>query len=67
VPNHRMWPAARRRARRRLLREQAGLCVWCRQPFTTSEPPTLEHLKPRRHGGTNSLSNLALAHRRCNR
>ena len=34
---------------------------------TNEEAPTVDHLIPRSVGGTRRLSNLKLAHRRCNR
>lgn len=59
-----------------LWRHQQGRCCWCGKklayrsslPRKANKPkaPTFEHLTPRSMGGTNSLTNLALAHRACN-
>lgn len=63
---------------RRLILERDGpLCCWCKKPllfgkrmdFGIREPDdwaTIEHLIPISRGGTNDLSNLALAHKLCN-
>lgn len=40
-------------------------CFYCFKP-TTEHNRTLEHLVARTHGGPNHLSNLVLAHRKCN-
>lgn len=54
---------------RRLVRERAkGLCEYCRlpqaaQPFSTFH---IEHIVPRKHGGTDDLENLGIACERCN-
>lgn len=59
--------------KRRLWRQQAGLCPWCWQPIAyeqvegiTAEKATVDHKRPRAHGGTNRFSNLQLMHRPCN-
>jgi 5-methylcytosine-specific restriction endonuclease McrA len=61
------------KARRRLLQRDGNLCHWCKFPMsfrhalkTCSNFATLEHLVRRRDGGTNDLSNLVLACRKCN-
>jgi len=42
-------------------------CYLCGQPDDLSDPLEVEHVKPRSAGGSDALSNLALAHRSCNR
>ncbi|MDG4898838.1 HNH endonuclease [Mesorhizobium sp. WSM4976] len=52
-----------------LIKLQHGLCCWCGEPFTATGTPreaTLEHVKPKMHGGTNARANLAAACRQCN-
>ena len=50
-----------------------GACIHCRSPVTISSDgrpvseATIEHIWPQRHGGDQSLPNLALACGACNR
>lgn len=56
----------RKRARVRFLMKRDGdICVYCKKTLT-DEDRTLEHKRPRALGGTNHISNLALACFRCN-
>ena len=52
-----------------VLRRQTT-CWICGQPvdktLTGPEGPSVDHVIPRRDGGTNQLDNLRLAHLRCN-
>lgn len=60
------------------LRKRDGdLCHWCQKPMNfeaknhaskriDDDAPTIEHLKRKKDGGTNHLTNLALAHKVCN-
>jgi 5-methylcytosine-specific restriction endonuclease McrA len=41
-------------------------CAYCREPVDLNNS-SLDHKTPKSRGGTNSLSNLVLACRRCNR
>ncbi len=53
-------------------RAVAGKCIHCNSalliPFDRAEKSgaTVEHIVPRTHGGTDELTNLAIACRRCN-
>jgi 5-methylcytosine-specific restriction endonuclease McrA len=49
-----------------LLKRDGPICRWCREPFTEADPPTFEHIVPKRFGGSNKNENLCLAHRLCN-
>ena len=54
-----------------LLKEQAGLCIWCGTAMITDDKAspdyaTFEHKKRKREGGSDRKYNLALAHARCN-
>jgi hypothetical protein len=55
---------ASRSIRERLLKRDGGDCWFCGEQM--GDDCTIEHLIPRAAGGTNSLVNLALAHRLCN-
>lgn len=65
--------ARRKSLQRRLIERDGMLCCWCGcemvLPDGRTYPPnqmTLEHVVPRSDGGTNNISNLKLACRRCN-
>jgi 5-methylcytosine-specific restriction endonuclease McrA len=50
----------------RTLRERDGdLCFYCLEPVEV-EDASVEHLVPHSHGGPSHLSNLFIAHRKCN-
>jgi 5-methylcytosine-specific restriction endonuclease McrA len=59
---------------RAAIRHRGTNCWICREPIVNMnrqdrDDPfalTLEHIKPRNHGGTSRAGNLALAHRFCN-
>lgn len=55
----------RRRVKRRMWIDQAGICWLCDQPMTLSEA-TRDHLTPQSMGGTDAVANLKLAHELCN-
>jgi 5-methylcytosine-specific restriction enzyme A len=44
----------------------AVACHWCGGGFTADNPVTADHIVPKARGGTNDLSNLVPACRRCN-
>lgn len=48
-----------------LIRRDGPSCFYCGAD-TTEDDRSLEHLVPLAHGGPNHLSNLVLAHGRCN-
>lgn len=48
-----------------LIRRDGHGCFYCGVD-TTEDDRSLEHLVPITHGGPNHLSNLVIAHRRCN-
>lgn len=49
-----------------LLDEQENVCYLCGELFTRKNGPTIDHVRPLSRGGDWSVSNLMLAHRRCN-
>lgn len=60
----------RRRAKERLSEAQNHRCCYCgiRMMGTGHDDsaPTFEHVVPRYHGGTNDMSNIVIACRKCN-
>lgn len=50
--------------RRRQAKDQRGRCWFCH--LRLHEDMTWEHLVPRSHKGDNRLSNMRIAHQRCN-
>lgn len=49
------------------VRATATVCHICGLPFTDpNDPPVADHIYPRGLGGSDSLSNLAGAHKSCN-
>jgi hypothetical protein len=67
-----MGPSQRRNMRKFLRQRDGDLCCWCRRPLPFGEPghnpltPTIEHVVPRRFGGTHDPFFLRLAHYQCN-
>ena len=59
-----MSPALREQVRQRA----ANRCEYCRlrQEHESSHPFHIEHINPRKHGGTDEAENLALACHQCN-
>lgn len=51
---------------RGLVRRDGNFCHWCKAPFSDELVPTLDHIVPRRFGGTEALTNLVLACEPCN-
>lgn len=50
-----------------LLLRDGAVCYLCHQGEDADDPFEIEHVKPRAANGSDDLSNLALAHRSCNR
>jgi len=54
-----------------LRKMQANQCCWCGKPMQAKKSwqwdyETIEHLMPLSKGGSHEMSNLALAHKKCN-
>jgi len=69
-----MFRREKKQKRFEVLRERDGDKCWrCRRsmdfdlPRGHDEAPTIEHILPKSKGGTGTLDNLCLCHRRCNR
>jgi len=45
---------------------RASVCCYCKQPFTDTATPSLDHKLPVKHGGAHALQNLAIACLPCN-
>jgi hypothetical protein len=52
--------------RMQLFKKQAGKCLGCDLPFSERRIPTLDHIVPKKKGGTNKISNLILLCQLCN-
>lgn len=48
-----------------LFRQQRGRCAICGSQMSLTMA-SLDHIVPRKHRGTNKMSNLRLAHKTCN-
>lgn len=66
-PTPKLTRQKRLREIRRCLYERDGRCFYCKKRFERFEESTLDHLKPRAKGGTDSIHNLLLACVPCNR
>jgi 5-methylcytosine-specific restriction endonuclease McrA len=60
-----MTPKQKRTKKAQLIRDYGSLCWWC-ECCLPPEKLTLDHLKPKSRGGSNSLENLRLACFSCN-
>ena len=50
-----------------LFKQQSGLCYLCNNPFPMlNDPASIDHKIPISRGGSNDISNVALAHLSCN-
>lgn len=56
----------RRELRGILVQRDGARCWYCRSPFLDLDASTIDHLVPRSHGGSWSLTNLVLACGPCN-
>lgn len=55
------------RTRRKVEKRAKKLCEYCQSPLEfSSDPFSIEHIRPISKGGTNDLENLALACQGCN-
>jgi RNA-directed DNA polymerase len=50
-----------------LARRQHGHCPVCHQALDNGEEVHIHHVRPKRHGGTDALTNLRLVHHTCHR
>lgn len=55
----------KKKKKQQLLDEYGACCWWCRRDVP-SKQLTLDHIKPKSKGGSDSLENLRLACRKCN-
>ena len=61
------WTAKQRMWRVQAVRKRDGYRCWlCHKKFRGDFEITIDHAIPKARGGTNELSNLRLAHERCN-
>ena len=50
-----------------LFDRQRGICPICGKPLERLSSFDLDHIKPRKHGGTDGIDNLRLIHVVCHR
>src|SRR4029450_5019656 len=50
-----------------LARRQHGHCPVCHQALDNGEEVHIHHVRPKRHGGTDDLTNLRVVHHTCHR
>ncbi|MEC4815649.1 MAG: HNH endonuclease signature motif containing protein [Scytonema sp. PMC 1069.18] len=60
-----MNPKQKQSKKSQLLQEYGSCCWWCSRHLPSNQL-TLDHLKPKSRGGSNSLENLRLACFPCN-
>jgi 5-methylcytosine-specific restriction endonuclease McrA len=65
APMGKIRNSKKRVVKKRLYRDQNGLCYYCRELFPPIEM-TFDHVVPRSRGGTNQNTNLVLACAPCN-
>lgn len=51
--------------KQKLLTRQKGLCNYCKNPFRDTDILEIHHIKPRKEGGKDVLSNLEVIHGHC--
>lgn len=51
---------------RAIIERQEYRCLYCREPFTRAQEPTMDHMIPLSRGGQHRADNIAAACRRCN-
>ena len=55
---------------KQFLLSKGNKCFYCNRPMKTTgndmHSATIEHIRPTSEGGTDDISNLALAHKACN-
>lgn len=49
----------------KLLKRQKGRCAWCNHRFTSEDLLEVDHIIPKRAGGSNKLDNKQLLHAHC--
>jgi 5-methylcytosine-specific restriction endonuclease McrA len=54
----------RKAVRDEVLERDLPICVWCFEAIVRR--PSMEHIEPRMNGGSYSVENFALSHRKCN-
>ena len=62
----RMGSKDTRRRRAALMKRDKGICQICFAKIARAGEITIDHIIPRSMGGSNALTNLQLAHFRCN-
>lgn len=58
------WPRNTKRRKNALFRRDGNICFWCGNIIRRNEA-TIDHIIPRKQGGSNNLENLRLVHNCC--
>nr|WPV76427.1 RT-like putative protein [Naviculales sp.] len=59
------WKASVSPTRRQLYSNQNGKCSWCKGPIHTGHVVEIDHIIPKKDGGSSKLKNLRLVHGHC--
>lgn len=52
--------------KKQLIRRDGMMCGLCQEPIDSIKDATLDHIMPKSRGGTDTITNLRLAHKACN-
>lgn len=59
------WKMAASPRRQKLYTKQNGKCSWCQEPILVGQVIEIDHIKPKKDGGSNEMKNLRLVHGHC--
>ncbi len=59
------WKASTSPIRRKLYTLQNGKCKWCNGSIYTGQVVEIDHIIPKKNGGSSKLKNLRLVHSHC--
>jgi RNA-directed DNA polymerase len=59
------WKASVSPTQRKLHNQQNGKCAWCKGPIYFGQVVEIDHITPKKDGGSNNFKNLRLVHGHC--
>ena len=59
------WKASASPTQRTLHNQQKGKCAWCKGPIHAGQVVEIDHIVPKKDGGSNTIKNLRLVHGHC--